>query len=175
MFRTASFDRTSRNSHAAAHMQLPHAPDGSVRHRDIGLSKHSGLALGTRHVLQPFNNNSSRSHPALSRGQLAVPALAPMTSQDPRSPQGGMFGWLGRRWSWLSSSAVRSSSRPDASTAASFSSAQQTAEPRPPPTHLIVMVNGLFGSAANWDVMCEQLQQHLPPDTLLHPSKVNAR
>lgn len=37
------------------------------------------------------------------------------------------------------------------------------------------MVNGLFGSAANWDVIAEQLQQQLPPDTLLHPSQVNAR
>jgi hypothetical protein len=43
------------------------------------------------------------------------------------------------------------------------------------PTHLIIMVNGLFGSSSNWDVMCEQLRQQLPPDALLHPSKVNAR
>jgi hypothetical protein len=164
-----------RNSHAAAHMQLPHAPDVSVRHRYIGPGRRYALALGPRHGLQLLNN-SSRSHPALSRAQLPVPALVPMTSQDSRSNSGGMFGWLGHRWSWLSSSALRSSSRPDASTAAaSSSSAQQTAAARPPPTHLIVMVNGLFGSAANWDVMCEQLQQQLPPDALLHPSKVNAR
>jgi E3 ubiquitin-protein ligase FANCL len=46
---------------------------------------------------------------------------------------------------------------------------------RPAPTHLVVLVNGLFGSASNWDVLCEALSQALPPDTLLHPSQVNSR
>lgn len=43
-------------------------------------------------------------------------------------------------------------------------------------THLIVFVNGLFGSPSNWTVVCEQLQQRLDMrETLLHPSQVNAR
>ncbi|GLC52657.1 hypothetical protein PLESTB_000654200 [Pleodorina starrii] len=43
-------------------------------------------------------------------------------------------------------------------------------------THLIVLANGLFGSPSNWSVICEQLQEHLDPATVvLHPSKVNRR
>ena len=40
------------------------------------------------------------------------------------------------------------------------------------PSHLVVMVNGLSGAPSNWDYLCEQLQERLPPeiasDLLLH-------
>lgn len=76
------------------------------------------------------------------------------------SKSAGPWGWLQRKFTTRSSS---------------LSNGAAASTTPPPPTHLIVMVNGLFGSATNWDVMCEQLRQHLPPDTLLHASKVNAR
>lgn len=44
------------------------------------------------------------------------------------------------------------------------------------PTHLIVLVNGLFGGPGNWAVVCEALAQRLGGgDVLLHPSGVNVR
>lgn len=94
-------------------------------------------------------------------------------SQADAAPKGGLVGWLQRSW-------ICRSSRADAG-ALQQESGKQMHQQHPgakglaSPTHLVVMVNGLFGSAANWDVICEQLQQHLPPDTLLHPSRVNAR
>lgn len=33
-------------------------------------------------------------------------------------------------------------------------------------THVIVLVNGLFGAAENWDVVLEKLQQRLPQESL---------
>lgn len=113
-----------------------------------------------------------------SRSIRSRHAMAPsLTSWD---QQRGMLGWLRRTWFRSShssstdadpagqprSSLILPGARPAPASAGSVS---------PAPTHLIVMVNGLFGSAANWDVIAEQLQQHLPPDTLLHPSQVNAR
>jgi hypothetical protein len=93
-----------------------------------------------------------------------MPRTAPSPAASaPSAPPHGLLGWFERRWV----SIARSSPRDEQQTAYS----SQTAGP----THLIILVNGLFGSASNWDVMCEQLRQHLPPDTLLHPSTVNAR
>ncbi|KAF8063649.1 IPK2 [Scenedesmus sp. PABB004] len=43
------------------------------------------------------------------------------------------------------------------------------------PSHLIVLVNGLFGGPANWDVTCDALRRELPAAVLLHPSAVNTR
>lgn len=100
-------------------------------------------------------------------------------SQQPKSPNRGLLGWLQHQWacrSHNSSDAAGSTAAGPGQPAASQQQQQQGDSAfRAAPTHLIVMVNGLFGSAANWDVICEQLKQHLPSDTLLHPSKVNAR
>lgn len=42
------------------------------------------------------------------------------------------------------------------------------------PRHLVVLVNGLFGSRANWEVISRLLRSHLDPsDTLIHVSCVN--
>ena len=46
-------------------------------------------------------------------------------------------------------------------------------------THVIVLVNGLFGTAENWDVVVEKLQQRLPPaslrSTLILASRASSR
>jgi len=91
---------------------------------------------------------------------------------------------LGRRWSRTSAAAAPGSA-PN--------------PPPEPPTHLIVFVNGLYGSSANWDVICEELSAALggesggapegageeaaaegggrrpPPPPLLHASQANSR
>jgi hypothetical protein len=63
--------------------------------------------------------------------------------------------------------------------ARSFASSKQQhsfATPTAAYTHLIVMVNGLFGGPSNWDVIIEELHQHLDDQqTLLHASQVNTR
>lgn len=92
-----------------------------------------------------------------------MPKTAPSSATATPSAPHGILGWFQRRWVSTKSSPRDQEQQPaHVSTTAG-------------PTHLIVLVNGLFGSSSNWEVMCEQLRQHLPPDTLLHPSTVNAR
>lgn len=45
---------------------------------------------------------------------------------------------------------------------------------RPNPTHLIIMVNGLIGSAQNWKFAAKQLLKKYPYDTVVHCSECNS-
>lgn len=119
-------------------------------------------------------NSSSRSNRFCRDINYSHPCMAPSpTSSD---QQRGMLRWFKRTWLRSSHSSADADTAEPHSQGQTLSSASRAAAGgRPPPTHLIILVNGLFGSAANWDVIAEQLQQHLPPDTLLHPSQVNAR
>lgn len=69
----------------------------------------------------------------------------------------------------VNAAAAAGGSRTDASN----SEALQACEA---PVHLVVMVNGLWGSPANWNCLCSALQKQLKDqDVLLHPSRVNVR
>jgi len=152
--------------HQIGLMQLLFRSDHSLRQTRAISSSEQVLAPGPRHHQTP--------HVGVCRSLLPSDQLMSMSQTD-AAPKQGFVGWLQRSW-------VCRSSRADAGTLQQESSRLQAGAKglaassfKASPTHLIVMVNGLFGSAANWDVICEQLQQHLPPDTLLHPSRVNAR
>ncbi|XP_004501086.1 putative lipase C4A8.10 isoform X1 [Cicer arietinum] len=45
---------------------------------------------------------------------------------------------------------------------------------RPNPTHLIIMVNGLIGSAHNWKYAAKQFLKRYPYDAIVHCSKCNS-
>ncbi|KAK7351516.1 hypothetical protein VNO77_11036 [Canavalia gladiata] len=45
---------------------------------------------------------------------------------------------------------------------------------RPNPTHLIIMVNGLIGSAQNWKFAAEQFLKRYPEDVVVHCSECNS-
>ncbi|KAH1124909.1 hypothetical protein GYH30_014515 [Glycine max] len=45
---------------------------------------------------------------------------------------------------------------------------------RPTPTHLIIMVNGLVGSAQNWKFAAKQFLKRYPKDTIVHCSERNS-
>jgi hypothetical protein len=124
---------------------------------------------------QPISfNSSSRSNRFLRDTNYSHPCMTPSSTSSDQ--QRGMFRWFKRTWLRNSHSSTDADTAEPHSQGQTLQSASRAAAgARPPPTHLIVLVNGLFGSAANWDVIAEQLQQHLPPDTLLHPSQVNAR
>ncbi|XP_065880836.1 lipid droplet phospholipase 1 [Euphorbia lathyris] len=42
------------------------------------------------------------------------------------------------------------------------------------PSHLVVMVNGIMGSAQNWNYAAKQFLIHFPRDVIVHCSKVNS-
>lgn len=54
-----------------------------------------------------------------------------------------------------------------------------TSVPNAAKTHVIMLVNGLFGTSDNWDVVREKLEQRLPAstlrDTLVVASKASSR
>ncbi|KAG5034410.1 hypothetical protein JHK87_009320 [Glycine soja] len=45
---------------------------------------------------------------------------------------------------------------------------------RPTPTHLIIMINGLVGSAQNWKFAAKQFLKRYPEDTIVHCSERNS-
>jgi hypothetical protein len=161
-------------------MQLSFCHNKHIIHANASGCTLSTAASGSRRVVE----HSGRS------GSLTCSAacLHPVSMSEPshgstaRSGR-GFIGWLRQSWGYRglrSSVAAGSSQDPHTGDPAAQEQQRQPRHQSPEsvgvaPTHLIVMVNGLFGSAANWDVMCEQLRQQLPPDTLLHPSNVNAR
>lgn len=45
---------------------------------------------------------------------------------------------------------------------------------KPPPEHLIIMVNGLVGSAADWRFAAEQFVKKVPDKVIVHRSECNS-
>jgi hypothetical protein len=116
-------------------------------------------ASGHRKRLFAAQNSSG-----LYRWPLVRHSMGSSSSSHQAPASVGPWGWLQRTFSTQAHAA-----------AITPTAAAQLQHPRKP-THLVVMVNGLFGGPGNWDVVREELQQQLDPQhTILHPSQVNQR